>query len=376
MRYLRSIIVFIGLAYAAQGVAQNQPGASIKAGDEHMHSHRFTDAAAAYEKALSVQPTNTDGLYGAAGAYRRLCRYDLALKYAGKLSELAPKDARGHAELGAVYTALKKYREAEEALNQAVKLDPSAENLVLRAELYYLQQRREAAEADVKKALEAQENYGPAVALYAMLLAENEMGEDALRVLNQFLSANPKSFEAYTARSWVNYILQEDMNPAILDAEQAIGINPFFIPAYRRKAFALSLSGDNQEAEKTYTEALKIDPKNPDLLFERGCERMALGMRGEALDDFDQSLKIQPDFASVYLQRGILRTQMEDYTPAVRDLTRAIELESNNAWAYIYRGHAYLAAGDVKSACDDYKNGEKYGHPNGAMFFEKYCGKK
>lgn len=366
----------IWAAMALPVFAQGEPGASVKLGDDYLKAARIPEAASAFEKALGFQPTNTDALYGAATSYRRLCRYDDALKYASKLADLAPKDARGFAEVGAVHTAIKRYREAEEALNQAVKLDPSAENLTLRAELFYAQQRREAAEADVKKALDARETYGPAVALNAMIKAENEMGEDALRDLNQFLAANPKSFEAYTARSWVNYIIQEDMNPAIMDAEEALRINPFFVPAYRRKAFALSLSGDNQEAEKTYSEALKVDPKNPDLLFERGCERMAMGMRGEALDDFDKSAKIQPDFSWVYLQRGILRTQMEDYTPAIRDLTRAVELEPGNAWAYICRGHAFLAAGDVKNACDDYKNGEKYGHPNGAMFYEKYCGKK
>jgi tetratricopeptide (TPR) repeat protein len=356
--------------------AQNQSGAWLKEGDEYLKSLRFPEAASAYEKALGTQPTSADALYGAACAYRKMCRYDVALRYANKLTETAPKDARGFAELGAIQTAQKKYAAAEEFLNQAVKLDPSAENLTLRAELYYTLQRREEAEADVKKALEAQESYASAVALNAMLKAENEMAEEALMDLNRYISAHPRSYEAYTARSWVHYIVQQDMNPAILDAEEALKINPFFVPAYRRKAFALSLASENQEAEKTYSDALKIDPQNPDLYFERGCERMVLGMRAEALDDFDKAAKMQPDFSWVYLQRGILRTQMEDYTPAVKDLSRAIELEPSNAWAYICRGHAHLAAGNVNGACDDYKNAEKYGHPNGAMFYEKHCGKK
>ncbi|MCS7084594.1 MAG: tetratricopeptide repeat protein [Bacteroidia bacterium] len=363
-------------ATATVAWGQSNAGIHVREGDEYLKNHRYPEAAAAYERALGVQPTLTDALYGAATAYRRLCRYETALKYASKLTNLAPEDARGYAEIGAVKTRLKKFQEAEEALHQAVKLDPSAENLTLRAELYYAWERRDRAEVDVKKALEIKEDYAPAVALNAIIMAENEMMEDALRELSRYIANHPQSYEAYAARAWVNYLAQQDMNPAILDAEQAIKINPFFIPAYRHKAFALSLSGENLDAEKTYTEALAFDPQNPDLYFERGCERMALDMRGEALDDFDKALKLRPDFAMVYVQRGILRTQMEDYPAAVRDLSRALELEPSNAWAYLCRGHAYIGARDVKNACDDYKNAEKYGHPNGTMFFEQYCGKK
>ncbi|GHV04041.1 hypothetical protein AGMMS50229_04560 [Campylobacterota bacterium] len=118
--------------------------------------------------------------------------------------------------------------------------------------------------------------------------------------------------------------------------------------------WAAAKRGDNQEAIRQFTQAIKLDPNKAQAYYERGLLYGILGEYEKAIEDYTRAIKINPDYADPYVNRGFLYAKF-DHSKAIADFTRAIKNNPNYAWAYDGRGNSYLSLGDTKKAIEDAK---------------------
>jgi tetratricopeptide (TPR) repeat protein len=104
-----------------------------------------------------------------------------------------------------------------------------------------------------------------------------------------------------------------------------------------------------------YTEALRLDPRNPRAFNSRGFAYIKLKDYLAAIEDFDQAIDLDSEYGVAYNNRGFVYNQLQNYENAVIDLTRSMMFEPELHNAPRNRGNAYFALGAYEKALADYK---------------------
>jgi len=101
------------------------------------------------------------------------------------------------------------------------------------------------------------------------------------------------------------------------------------------------------------TAALKIDPKNPATLVDRGAVYDALGEYDLSLADYDRAAKLRPFWAAAIDNRGNAYAMRGDYDKSIADHTRALALDPTYSGGYRNRALTYFLMGRYALAAVD-----------------------
>jgi tetratricopeptide (TPR) repeat protein len=104
---------------------------------------------------------------------------------------------------------------------------------------------------------------------------------------------------------------------------------------YYYRGIARSEKNDHDGAIGDYTQALKLDPQDPDYLNSRAQAYEAKNDFDKALADYNQSLKINPKSVYAYNNRGATYQRKGDYARAAADYGEVTKLQPNSidAWS-------------------------------------------
>ena len=126
------------------------------------------------------------------------------------------------------------------------------------------------------------------------------------------------------------------------------------VEAYDQAAQAWLLANKPKEAKAEFDAALKLDPKNIDLLIGRG---QAAGLGGDffaALDDLNAALDIDPKRADALVLRAASYRRVKAEDLALDDVNRAIQIDPEFPDAYVERGILMAMKGDYDAARRDW----------------------
>jgi Flp pilus assembly protein TadD len=104
--------------------AGDNPNAMYSLGRYYQGKVNYTEAIAAYEKALAADPAHVEAHNGLGVSYSLQGRHELALQHLRKAIELTPMAAHLHNNLGYVHLVQGQESEAAAAFEQALRLDP------------------------------------------------------------------------------------------------------------------------------------------------------------------------------------------------------------------------------------------------------------
>jgi len=129
---------------------------------------------------------------------------------------------------------------------------------------------------------------------------------------------------------------------------------------------------------KRINDFIKLNDKNADALYNRGCLYLAKGDLHMAERDHSKAILLDKNHMEAYYNRGLVFVEMKKYTQAIRDFSEAIRLSPRDVDAYCNRGSSYLQLNKMDLALRDYNHGLKI-DPNDAdlyynralVFFEK-----
>lgn len=144
------------------GLIQSAPEINYKSGIESFKQNNYSSALGYFEKAVEAEPNNLDYLAELAVTHYKLKNYDEAIKSYEKIIGLNPDSVSCYNRIGNIYWIKKDFERAEFYFRRAIEFDP---NLIV--------------------------SYNN----LALMLDENEKKEEAIRVLNEGIAANPDNIE-------------------------------------------------------------------------------------------------------------------------------------------------------------------------------------
>jgi tetratricopeptide (TPR) repeat protein len=124
---------------------------------------------------------------------------------------------------------------------------------------------------------------------------------------------------------------------------------------YGQAAQAWLLANDNARALKDQNLAIKLAPKDADLLTDRGVNLASTGKYWEAIDDFNLAHDLARERADILVFRASAYRLVESLDLARDDIAEAIRLQPNNPEAYLERGIIRRLANDIPGARADWK---------------------
>jgi serine/threonine protein kinase/Tfp pilus assembly protein PilF len=251
---------------------------------------------------------------------------------------LKPGEYPAYANLAQAYQELGQWQQAQEHLDRALDLSPTALRAVLyrtRARLHEHQNRPESALRDYDEAIRHEPRglasaavAGDLVAKAGLLVRQQDYAE-ALRTLDAALALQPE--QAAVQRLRAESLLQLDRLP---EAVQALDRALEPEPAKRKTTAALYLArgrarsalGRFAEAVGDYTCALELLSDHADALTNRGWGYTVLEAPALALRDFERVVQLDPRSADGHNGRGFARVRLGQYRLAVADAESALKL--------------------------------------------------
>jgi Flp pilus assembly protein TadD len=113
-------------------------------------------------------------------------------------------------------------------------------------------------------------------------------------------------------------------------------------------------NGDLDGAIEDFTNASKLNSRDPKIFNNRGIALKTKGEIDKAIADYDKAIKLNSHYAKAYDNRGNARKINGDYNGAIEDYNKAIELDSQDPSAF--NNLAWLLA---TSSRYEYRNGKK-----------------
>jgi len=109
----------------ALAIAPDLPEAHLALGIFHYWGHHNYDSAlSALDRAVELQPSNSDSRTFRAAIYRRRGEWRRSLVESERALELNPRESLSSTDIGDTYLSLRRWSEAERALTRALALDP------------------------------------------------------------------------------------------------------------------------------------------------------------------------------------------------------------------------------------------------------------
>lgn len=237
-----------------------------------------------------------------------------------------PHDAAAWNVKGVFHAQRKEFGEALRSLDQAIQID---------AELAaaYSNRGRVLLTLGPEKANEALKSFDRALELKPDEIDTLRDKALALRALGK----TEAELDIYTRMSELNkeewgiwlrlgdlQLEVGDFRSAILSYDTSLELKDDLIPSYIRRAIALALDEQFDEALKSAKTATKLDPENPEAWLIRGDVNLRAGRHKAAMKSLKKASELDPTDASVENTMGMVSYKDGRLSDAVKHLKRAI----------------------------------------------------
>ena len=136
---------------------------------------------------------------------------------------------------------------------------------------------------------------------------------------------------------------------------------------YHQRAYEAHRRGEYEAAMPDYDAAIRINPNEVDVYYNRGTARFHLGRYEDAITDFDETVNLNRDYASAYNNRGLAKERLGRYEDAIADFDEAIRINPDEASFYYHRGLANNSPQKYEDVIADFSQAIRLA-PDNALF--------
>lgn len=136
---------------------------------------------------------------------------------------------------------------------------------------------------------------------------------------------------------------------------RAVKKNPGFVKGYLRRGGMYLLLNETENAVKDFDEVLRLDAKNEDALFFRGCAYAKVEQWHQASSDFNHILDITPLNERAAYSLAIVEVQQKKLTDALVRMNGLILRHSSNSQYYAMRADINEKLGAFADAENDWQ---------------------
>lgn len=149
------------------------------------------------------------------------------------------------------------------------------------------------------------------------------------------------------------YFASGESQLALDDYDAAIKLDPDNAELLYDRGVVLAKQPDDDAALRDFDAAIRIDPKLLPALRQRAKIYGAQGKFSGALADYSAAIQLQPKDGALWSERGYVALCQHEYEDAMKDEARAIQLDPKLARAYFLRSLAFVDLGERASAVSD-----------------------
>jgi len=343
----------------------------------YVQQSRYREAAAEFQKAFSLDPTDEIALISYVRALAVLGEFHSASPVIGNYVRRKPRNVEALYLMGVVHRGLGNYIDAEKMLRRALALDPN--DYDVRYNLGFVL-------AKLGKPEEAREQFDKALqinpassearfqrAAVLRTLGQKEEATEELRVVEQQKEQSFRQDIAGTKTNQANGYFQageiqravnlyrdaiaEDPNNArsyfnlawALDKlgdkkgerdalEKAVVVDAQFAAAHNQLGLLSLATGQDADAEKHLKIAISINPQYAEAQNNLGVLCGKQGKIKESEQLFRQAVENDPHYAQAFLNLGLTLASQSHFAEAQQTVQNAIQLEPNNIQALTARG--------------------------------------
>jgi protein O-GlcNAc transferase len=300
----------------------------------------FQHAVQLYAQAIEIDPTNLVAYCNSALALGALQQFEAALARYDQAIALKPDFAESHFNRGNVLWNLKRLDAGLASFRRALAIDPDyAEAYLGCGHVLRDLKQWEAARASYDQAIALAEDYEQAHFHRGNVLYELKQWEAALASYNRTIVLKPDFAEAYSNRGLVLSKLKQ-LDAALASFNYAIELTADFAEAYSNRALALYELKQWDATLASCDSAIALKPDHAEAHFNRGNALYELKQLDAALASYDRAIALKPDYAEAYSNRGIVFKELQQLDAALASCNQAIALKLDYAEAYSNRGNA------------------------------------
>lgn len=254
-------VVLAGVMVLGWGGTAPMAQVTAESGEHHRQGlvlykqRQYEEALEAFQKAVELDPSNAQALFGMGLCYKSLRQYDRAITAYEKALEINPSYTKVHSALGEVWSVKGQYAEAENSYLHAIQSDSTFVQAYERLGMLYLKQE----EYDQAISLSGKATaVAPSAKVYEILgiaSAKKEMYEEAITAYREAVRWSPRDGE-------LRYRLADAYNragrylEAALEAQESLELTKGgYTPALISLAEAYEHQGKIAEAIEEYTKA-------------------------------------------------------------------------------------------------------------------------
>jgi lipoprotein NlpI len=141
-----------------------------------------------------------------------------------------------------------------------------------------------------------------------------------------------------------------DHDRAFLDYNEAIRLNPNDSGVYYDRAVTYKRKGDIDHAIQDYDQAIRLNPKYAAAIYNRGIAYENKGAYDRAIQDYDQAIALNSSDASAFFRRGLAQFYLGRNELAQKDFAVAVQLRPKDAYTNIWSYVTQARAGNTGSS--------------------------
>lgn len=335
---------------ASKGPMMARPHVNL--GKAYLEQGRYTEAIAASQRGLEVQPHTARAHYNIGMAYQRLGGFEQAQASYARALEIDPRRVEALNNLGTLYQERREYRRAVEQFRSALRIADRPQIHHNLASAHLAAGQPDSAALHFERALQGGHDERESLEGLARALRADERLQSATTALIRALQTYPGDAELLGLLADTHADLGRDAEA--LATHRRAGRSP--TQAYLALGRAAERRRDWDRARRHYEDGLQAAPEDARLHQALGIVHYSLGDPAAALEALRRAAELDPTLADAFQGIGLVYLRRGRPLEAIAALERARDLEEGGAprtWELLARAHA--DAGDTNAAIDAYR---------------------
>lgn len=376
---MRAIIITFGLILAFTQVLPAQSDAVLKAIDhynsavEALNTNDNKTAISELSAAIALDGKFHKAIYQRGLTYIQEQKYHEGVKDLADYLALRPDEAQALYYKGYAEMQSKQNPAAIKSLTASLALDDTQEKAYYyRGYLLILQENYDNAISDMDLALANGYQSDKLWKYKAMCHYKLQEYPSAAMAYDRYLENNPSDTKAMLTRCLALYKM-EDYEAYIPQMQRYLSQAQGTRDHYYSLATAHLKLEQYREAASTYEQAISIDPTYIPALKNAMYVASKLGNKTNLLRDYDRLIDAEGPQSEYYYKRAVLLMQQEDWTRAESDLTTCITQDPDHAEAYFNRASIYTTTKQYAEGCADMRKAASLGMESAYQYIPSLC---
>lgn len=271
-----------------------------------------------------------------------------------------PKDADAYWKRGILEAALKKYDNAVQDYNKAIKTDSTKGMYYYSlADADFIIGHTRDSKDEFQKCIDLDPKNTDAMLRLGEIYFDVKKYDDAIKLIDQALKVNPYIARAYFLKGMI-FLENKDTAKAVSSMQTAVEQDSKYYDAYIQMGLIFTHKG-NPIALDYFSDAINARPGDVEAYYDKGMFYQSTGDYDNAIKAYQALLQVVPDYKFAYYDMGVIYyVQKKDYQQAITNFSKAIQIDSTYSLAYYGRGNSYQQLNEDEKALGDFNAAVHY----------------